>query len=62
MTISRFIRLVEASPLRFASFELLPIRPLRLIANRADARVHDRGGALRDGTALTAGAAAPRGG
>jgi len=34
MTISRFIRLVEASPLRFASFELLPIRPLRLIANR----------------------------
>jgi SAM-dependent methyltransferase len=34
MTIRRFIRLVEASPLRFASFELLPIRPLRLIANR----------------------------
>jgi len=34
MTISRFIRLVEASPLKFASFELLPIRPLRLIANR----------------------------
>lgn len=34
MTISRFIRLVEASPLRFVSFELLPIRPLRLIANR----------------------------
>jgi SAM-dependent methyltransferase len=34
MTISRFIKLVEASPLKFASFELLPIRPLRLIANR----------------------------
>jgi SAM-dependent methyltransferase len=34
MTIRRFIRLVEASPLRFASFELLPIRPLRLLANR----------------------------
>jgi SAM-dependent methyltransferase len=34
MTIRRFIQLVEASPLRFASFELLPIRPLRLIANR----------------------------
>jgi len=34
MTISRFIRLVEESPLKFASFELLPIRPLRLIANR----------------------------
>jgi SAM-dependent methyltransferase len=34
MTIRRFIRLVEASPLRFASFELLPIRPLRRIANR----------------------------
>jgi SAM-dependent methyltransferase len=34
MTIRRFIKLVEASPLRFASFELLPIRPLRLIANR----------------------------
>jgi SAM-dependent methyltransferase len=34
MTISRFIKLVDASPLRFASFELLPIRPLRLIANR----------------------------
>jgi SAM-dependent methyltransferase len=34
MTIRRFIRLVEASPLRFASFELLPIRPLRWIANR----------------------------
>ena len=34
MTIRRFIELVEASPLRFASFELLPIRPLRLIANR----------------------------
>jgi SAM-dependent methyltransferase len=34
MTIRRFIRLVDASPLRFASFELLPIRPLRLIANR----------------------------
>ena len=30
----RFIRLVDASPLKFASFELLPIRPLRLIANR----------------------------
>lgn len=35
MTIQRFIRLVDASPLRFASFELLPIRPLRWIANRA---------------------------
>lgn len=34
MTISRFIKLVDASPLRFASFQLLPIRPLRLIANR----------------------------
>ncbi len=34
MTIKRFIALVEASPLRFASFELLPIRPLRWIANR----------------------------
>jgi SAM-dependent methyltransferase len=34
MTIRRFIKLVEASPLRFASFELLPIRPLRFIANR----------------------------
>jgi len=34
MTIRRFIKLVEASPLKFASFELLPIRPLRLIANR----------------------------
>jgi len=34
MTIRRFIKLVEASPLRFASFELLPIRPLRLVANR----------------------------
>jgi len=34
MTIRRFIQLVEASPLRFASFELLPIRPLRRIANR----------------------------
>ena len=34
MTISRFIRLVEASPLKFASFELLPIRPLRRLANR----------------------------
>ncbi len=34
MTIRRFIKLVEASPLRFGSFELLPIRPLRRIANR----------------------------
>jgi SAM-dependent methyltransferase len=34
MTIRRFIRLVEASPLRFEHFELLPIRPLRLVANR----------------------------
>jgi SAM-dependent methyltransferase len=34
MTIRRFIDLVAASPLRFARFELLPIRPLRLIANR----------------------------
>jgi SAM-dependent methyltransferase len=34
MTIKRFIALVDASPLRFASFELLPIRPLRRIANR----------------------------
>jgi SAM-dependent methyltransferase len=34
MTIRRFIALVEASPLRFAKFELLPIRPLRRIANR----------------------------
>ena len=34
MTIRRFIQLVEASPLRFARFELLPIRPLRLLANR----------------------------
>jgi SAM-dependent methyltransferase len=34
MTIRRFIRFVEASPLKFASFELLPIRPLRLLANR----------------------------
>ena len=62
MTIRRFIQLVEASPLRFVSFELLPIRPLRLIASRYDARVHDRGGALRDGTALTAGAGSAAGG
>jgi len=34
MTIKRFIDLVEASPLRFAHFELLPIRPLRRLANR----------------------------
>jgi SAM-dependent methyltransferase len=34
MSIRRFIALVEASPLRFASFELLPIRPLRWMANR----------------------------
>jgi SAM-dependent methyltransferase len=34
MTIKRFIRLVEASPLRFASFELAPIRKLRLLHNR----------------------------
>ena len=34
MTIRRFIRLVDTSPLRFASFELLPIRPLRWMANR----------------------------
>ena len=34
MTIRRFILLVESSPLRFASFELLPIRPLRWMANR----------------------------
>jgi SAM-dependent methyltransferase len=34
MTIRRFIRLVDASPLQFAHFELLPIRPLRRIANR----------------------------
>jgi SAM-dependent methyltransferase len=34
MTIKRFIRLVEASPLRFDRFELLPIRPLRLLASR----------------------------
>jgi SAM-dependent methyltransferase len=35
MTIRRFIDLVARSPLRFARFELLPIRPLRLIASRA---------------------------
>ena len=34
ISIDRFIRLVEASPLRFAHFELLPIRPLRWLANR----------------------------
>ena len=34
MSIRRFIRLVEASPLRFTSFELLKIRPLRWIASR----------------------------
>ena len=34
MTIRRFIELVEASPLKFSHFELFPIRPLRLIANR----------------------------
>jgi SAM-dependent methyltransferase len=34
MTIRRFVQLVSASPLRFARFELLPIRPLKLIANR----------------------------
>jgi len=34
MTTKRFIRLVEASPLRFASFELAPIRKLRLLHNR----------------------------
>jgi SAM-dependent methyltransferase len=34
MTIRRFVRLVKASPLRFAHFELLPIRPLRHLANR----------------------------
>ncbi len=34
MTIRRFIKLVNASPLKFARFQLMPIRPLRLIANR----------------------------
>jgi SAM-dependent methyltransferase len=34
MTIRRFIDLVEASPLKFARFELRPIRRLRPIANR----------------------------
>jgi SAM-dependent methyltransferase len=34
MTIRRFRRLVEESPLRFARFETRPIRPLRLLHNR----------------------------
>ena len=34
MTIGRFRRLVEASPLRFVQFETRPIRPLRLVHNR----------------------------
>jgi hypothetical protein len=34
MTLRRFVKLVGASPLRFARFDLLPIRPLRLVANR----------------------------
>jgi SAM-dependent methyltransferase len=34
MTISRFERIVEDSPFRFASFETVPIRKLRLFHNR----------------------------
>lgn len=34
MTIRRFERLVEQSPFQFAELELIPIRKLRLIANR----------------------------
>lgn len=34
MTIARFERLVASSPLRFAAFELVPIRKLRLLHNR----------------------------
>ena len=34
MTIKRFIRLVEASPLRFDILELVPIRKLRYLHNR----------------------------
>ena len=34
MTIRRFERLVAASPFRFAAFEALPIRKLRLLHNR----------------------------
>jgi SAM-dependent methyltransferase len=34
MTIRRFRRLVEESPLRFARFETRPIQPLRLLHNR----------------------------
>ena len=33
MTIGRFERLVESSPFRFAEFETVPIRKLRLISN-----------------------------
>lgn len=34
MTIARFERIVENSPFRFAEFEAVPIRKLRLISNR----------------------------
>jgi SAM-dependent methyltransferase len=34
MTIRKFEQLVEQSPFRFAEFKLMPIRKLRLIANR----------------------------
>jgi SAM-dependent methyltransferase len=34
MTVRRFRKLVEASPLRFAEFEAVPIRRLRRVANR----------------------------
>jgi SAM-dependent methyltransferase len=35
MTVRRFERIVAASPFRFASFEAVPIRKLRRLANRA---------------------------
>ena len=34
MTIRRFCRVVEQSPLKFGTFELMPIRPLRRFHNR----------------------------
>jgi hypothetical protein len=34
MTIRRFRKVVERSPLKFKTFELMPIRPLRRFHNR----------------------------
>jgi len=34
MTIAWFIKLVEASPLKFSQLELVPIRKLRMLHNR----------------------------